>query len=61
MRQGGSAKDVVSAARPDGSGFIVNSGTDLCLVFKEPEGENPAVAAAHAAEAMRLRAQRGAR
>jgi orotidine-5'-phosphate decarboxylase len=52
--QGGSAKDAVAAARPDGSGFIVNSSRGLMYAYQKTQGENPAVAAAHAAEAMRL-------
>ena len=52
--QGGSAKDAVAAARPDGSGFIVNSSRGLMYAYQKTEGENPGVAAAHAAEAMRL-------
>ncbi len=52
--QGGSPQDAVAAARADGSGIIVSSSRGLMDAYQKSPGETPAVAAARAAEAMRL-------
>lgn len=52
--QGASAKEAVAAARPDGSGIIVNSSRGLMYAFQKSGGKSPAAAAAEAAESMRL-------
>lgn len=52
--QGASAKEAVAAARPDGSGIVVNSSRGLMYAFQKSGGKSPAAAAAEAAESMRL-------
>ena len=51
--QGASAADAVQAARPDGSGIIVNSSRGLMYAYLKDSGRRPGEAAAAAAEAMR--------
>ncbi|MHB8383072.1 MAG: orotidine-5'-phosphate decarboxylase [Candidatus Binataceae bacterium] len=51
--QGASAADAIAAARPDGSGIIVNASRSLMYAYKKAEGKSPAEAAACAAAAMR--------
>jgi orotidine-5'-phosphate decarboxylase len=52
--QGGTAQDAVASARSDGSGIIVNSSRGLMYAFQKKSGASPGVAAATAAESMRL-------
>ncbi len=51
--QGASATDAIAAARPDGTGIIVNASRSLMYAFKKSEGKSPAEAASIAAAAMR--------
>ncbi|HVA80218.1 MAG TPA: orotidine-5'-phosphate decarboxylase [Candidatus Binataceae bacterium] len=51
--QGASAIDAVAAARPDGSGIIVNASRSLMYAYRKAAGSSPADAAAAAASAMR--------
>ena len=51
--QGASAADAVKAARPDGSGIIVNSSRGLMYAYLKDKGKSPGEAAAAAAESMR--------
>ncbi len=51
--QGASAADAVAAARPDGSGIIVNSSRGLMYAYLKAPGLKPGEAAAQAAKAMR--------
>jgi orotidine-5'-phosphate decarboxylase len=51
--QGASAADAVSAARPDGTGVVVNASRSLMYAYLKRDGASPAAAAAEAAEAMR--------
>jgi|SRR5581483_8465903 len=64
--QGAGADDAVAAARPDGSGFIVNASRGIMYAYLKSPGSNPIEAAAAAASAMRTAlnealAARGAR
>ncbi len=52
--QGATAIDAVSAARPDGSGIIVSASRSVMYAYRKRAGISPAVAAAEAAEAMRI-------
>ncbi len=52
--QGGTAADTVAAARPDGSGFIVNASRSIMYAYLKSPGKKPVEAAAEAAEAMRI-------
>lgn len=52
--QGGTAQDAAGAARADGSGIIVNSSRGLMYAYLKTKGLTPGVAAAAAAESMRL-------
>jgi len=51
--QGASAADAVAAARPDGTGIIVNSSRGLMYAYLKTPGAKPGEAAARAAETMR--------
>ncbi|HKN02205.1 MAG TPA: orotidine-5'-phosphate decarboxylase [Candidatus Binataceae bacterium] len=51
--QGGSAEDAVSAARPDGLGFVVNASRSLMYAYLKSDGQSLPEAAAQAAAAMR--------
>ncbi len=51
--QGASAADAVAAARPDGTGIIVNASRSLMYAYRKTQGKSPAEAAACAAAAMR--------
>ncbi len=50
--QGGTAEDAVSAARPDGSGFVVNASRSLMYAYLKSDGKSPPEAAAQATAAM---------
>ncbi len=52
--QGASADDAVRAARPDGTGVIVNASRSLMYAYQKRPGASPAEAAAAAAETMRI-------
>jgi orotidine-5'-phosphate decarboxylase len=52
--QGATARDAVAAARTDGSGVIVNASRSVMYAYRARAGVSPAVAAAEAAEAMRI-------
>jgi orotidine-5'-phosphate decarboxylase len=52
--QGASADDAVAAARPDGLGVIVNASRSLMYAYTRQAGAKPGVAAAQAAESMRV-------
>lgn len=52
--QGATAVDAVAAARADGTGVIVNASRSLMYSYRNRTGVSPAVAAAEAAEAMRI-------
>ena len=52
--QGGTAQDAAGAARADGSGIIVNSSRGLMYAYLKTKAVTPGVAAAAAAESMRL-------
>ncbi|MGH7933233.1 MAG: orotidine-5'-phosphate decarboxylase [Candidatus Binataceae bacterium] len=52
--QGAGADDAVVAARPDGLGVIVNASRSLMYAYRKSAGAAPGVAAAAAAETMRL-------
>jgi orotidine-5'-phosphate decarboxylase len=56
--QGASAADAVAAARPDGNGIIVNASRSVMYAYRDRTGVSPAVAAADAAEAMRVELNR---
>jgi len=51
--QGGSATDAVAAARPDGTGIVVNSSRGIMYAWQKRSGKSPAAAASEAAESMR--------
>lgn len=51
--QGASAADAIAAARPDGTGIIVNASRSLMYAYRKAQGKSPAEAAASAAAAMR--------
>src|SRR5580658_9822011 len=51
--QGASEADAVAAARPDGSGIIVNSSRGLMYAYLKRPESSPALAAAAASETMR--------
>jgi orotidine-5'-phosphate decarboxylase len=57
-QQGGTATDAVAAARPDGIGTIVNASRSLMYAYRESPELAPPVAAAQAAQAMRLELNR---
>jgi orotidine-5'-phosphate decarboxylase len=52
--QGASATDAVAAARADGTGVIVNASRSVMYAYRSRVGVSPAMAAADAAEAMRI-------
>jgi orotidine-5'-phosphate decarboxylase len=52
--QGASAMDAVAAARPDGPGIIVNASRSVMYAYRNSRGVSPSLAAAEAAEAMRI-------
>ena len=52
--QGATARDAVAAARADGTGVIVNASRSVMYAYRNRAGVSPAVAAAEAAEAMRI-------
>jgi orotidine-5'-phosphate decarboxylase len=52
--QGATAVDAVAAARADGTGVIVNASRSVMYAYRNRPGISPAVAAAEAAEAMRI-------
>jgi orotidine-5'-phosphate decarboxylase len=51
--QGAGAADAVAAARPDGSGIVVNASRSLMYAYLKSPGTRPAEAASKAAHAMR--------
>ncbi|HKV53514.1 MAG TPA: orotidine-5'-phosphate decarboxylase [Candidatus Binataceae bacterium] len=51
--QGAGAADAVAAARPDGSGLVVNASRSIVYAYRKRAGIAPAVPASEAAEAMR--------
>ena len=51
--QGASAVDAIAAARPDGSGIIVNASRSLMYAYRKTPGKPPGEAAAAASAAMR--------
>lgn len=51
--QGGTAADAVAAARPDGSGFIVNASRSVMYAYLKAPGKKPFEAAADAISSMR--------
>jgi orotidine-5'-phosphate decarboxylase len=53
-QQGASASDAIAAARPDGTGIVVNASRSLMYAYRKRPGMAPAAAAAEAAEAMRI-------
>jgi orotidine-5'-phosphate decarboxylase len=52
--QGAGASDAVAGRRPDGTGVVVNASRSLMYAYRNRDGMSPAVAAAEAAEAMRM-------
>lgn len=52
--QGANAGDAVAAARADGTGVIVNASRSVMYAYRNRAGVSPALAAAEAAEAMRI-------
>ncbi len=56
--QGATARDAVAAARPDRIGTIVNASRSLMYAYLKRPGVRPSIAAADAAEAMRLELNR---
>ncbi len=51
--QGASAADAIVAARPDGTGIVVNASRSLMYAYRKAPNKSPAEAAAAAASAMR--------
>lgn len=51
--QGASAADAIAAARPDGTGIIVNASRSLMYAYRKAPNRSPAEAAVAAAAAMR--------
>jgi orotidine-5'-phosphate decarboxylase len=52
--QGASASDAVAARRADGTGVIVNASRSVMYAYRNHPRRSPAVAAAEAAETMRV-------
>jgi orotidine-5'-phosphate decarboxylase len=52
--QGAGASDAVAGRRPDGTGVVVNASRSVMYAYRNRDGMSPAVAAAEAAEAMRM-------